>query len=129
MKYLIILLLVITQTTGPDIDLDREYKLAFGDSTPVSSLVRIQAKYSDGIPVNKGEISCLGEWYTHTEEDMPLLEAPWFPMDSRGAVMLIVNEQEVVEFDCQARYKKGKHGNTQFTIHKFGRYLKEMTIY
>ena len=122
-------LLFALQVADPSIDLEREWQLAFGDLTPKQSLVRLKASYSDGTPVNKGEISCQGAWYVQAEEEVPILEAPWFPMDSRGAVMFIVNDLDVVEFDCTARDKKGKQGRTQFTIYGFGRYLKDMIIY
>ena len=127
MRFLAGLLLAL-QVADPSMDLEREWQLAFGDLTPKQSLVRLKTSYADGTPVNKGEISCLGEWYAHAEEDVPILEAPWFGMDSRGVVMFIVNDLETVEFDCIARDRTGKQGRTQFTLYGFGSYLKDVVI-
>ena len=129
MKLLVSILLAASQVIGPSIDLEREWQLVFRDLTPKQSIVRLKASYIDGTPVNKGEIFCAGKWYGHAEEDVPILEAPWFGMDSRGAVMFIVNDLETAEFDCTARDRTGKQGRIQFTIEGFGSYLKEVVIH
>ena len=128
MKPLMIGLLLASQISGP-VDLNLERELALGNVLPKSMLVRIQAKYPDGSGVNKGMISCLGEWFAHADEDLPpIYEAPWFQTDSRGAVMFLVKNSPIEEFDCQAKDKYGGVGSTQFTVYGFGNHLREITI-
>ena len=128
MKYLIILLLAISQAPEPVIDLDAEFLRSIRDSSPQSSLVSVQAIYSNGTPIHKGAISCLGDWYEIAEETVPIKEAPWFRTDSRGVVMFTWYDEAQFTFDCSARSRDGKMGSNQMTIYEFGRYLMKIVV-
>jgi hypothetical protein len=115
MKLLALGLLLTVQTAEPDLIAERRATLR--SSTP-HAMITVVATWADGSPVNKGWISCDGNWFKYADEvDEQITEfGLWFKTDARGAA--IFNPAATVDdyaIKCRAR-KDGKTGEATIWI-------------